>query len=143
MVNAEIVQTRFYLTLLLALGLVIPAGQAHSETPGPEGVRYELLRLLIAEGNHSLTNRKFCEKFVQGGQDTVGKFIAWNLSFYSDKQANSLVAACDGKPGTKLCTITFYADSKGESPWACGLRFKYDSKKSKVDTSTIECIGTC
>ena len=108
-----------------------------------EKLKYEMLSTLFKNAATSLKDKTFCEAFSKNGQDTVGKFIAWSLSFYAEEHANHLEAVCEKHLDTKRCTVNFYADSKNESPWACGLRFLYDSKKSKVDTSSIECVGSC
>lgn len=108
-----------------------------------EQKRFRLLRAAFDASNESLRTRLYCESFVQNQQDTVGKFIAWSLSFYGTGQDNSVRTQCEKRKNGETCTITFAADSKGESPWSCGLRFKFDSKTMKLDPKTLECIGTC
>ena len=108
-----------------------------------EKLRYELIGRLIEQGNVSLKGKKGCENFVRFKQDSVGRFMAWSLSFYSRDQVNSVEVTCDQQKSGELCAVNFYADSKGESPWSCGLRFLYKTKKRQIQSSSIECIGTC
>jgi len=110
---------------------------------GKERLRYELIDKLIENGNLSLSNKKYCENFVKNKHETVGRFMAWSLSFYSSGQDNSVEAACEKLKIGEFCSVTFKADSKGGSPWSCGLRFRYDAKKREIQNSSLECIGSC
>lgn len=109
----------------------------------PEKLRFEILSQLISQGGLSLKGKQGCESFAQSKQETVGRFMAWSLSFYSKDQANSVEVKCDKRKNDETCSVNFYADSKGESPWSCGLRFLYKPKKKQIQSSSIECIGTC
>lgn len=109
-----------------------------------ENLKYGLLKSLMLNASSSLKGRKYCDSFVTNGQDTIGKFISWNLSFYEENQSNSVSATCEkANASFESCTVNFYADSKGESPWACGLRFKHEPKTKKIDFQSVECVGTC
>lgn len=108
-----------------------------------EKLSYNLLSGLLAKGTTPLKGRAMCETFVNSGQDTVGRFISWSLSFYHRGKDNSISSECKKLKGHSECTVNFAADSKGESPWSCGLRFKYNTKKSSIDFKSIECVGTC
>lgn len=137
------------IAILIAL-LSFSAAEPPAPMPGPgltqeqtEKQNYELLALLMENARVSLSGKKFCDSFVKSKHETVGKFMAWSLSFYSKDQANSVQSSCEKINGAEFCTIEFDANSKGESPWSCGLRFQMRPKRKGLQVKTIECIGTC
>lgn len=108
-----------------------------------EDLKFKLMRELFMMGGHKLNSQTGCQDFVKSKQDTVDRFIARNLSYFSPNQANSISAKCEQSDVHQLCSVEFHADSKGESPWSCGLRFLFDFKLQKIRKGTFECIGTC
>jgi len=74
---------------------------------------------------------------------SVGRFMAWSLSFYSPRQDNSIEVHCKKLKNNEICSLNFNSDTKGESPWSCGLRFLYESEKGIIQDSSFECIGSC
>lgn len=138
----------FILNLLLISSSFANTGSSQAtesslSTEDSEKLHFELINKLIDQGTLSLKGKKGCESFVQFKQDTVGRFMAWSLSFYSRDQANSVDVSCDKQKTEKTCSVNFSADSKGNSPWSCGLRFLYKMKNRQIQSSSIECIGTC
>jgi|JI9StandDraft_2_1071091.scaffolds.fasta_scaffold457601_1 hypothetical protein len=132
------------IVLFIFLSILSPASaESVDQEVTKEKLSYNLLSGLLAKGTTPLKGRAMCESFVTGGQDTVGRFISWSLSFYHRGKDNSILSECKELKGQTECTVYFAADSKGESPWACGLRFKYNPKKSAIDFKSIECVGTC
>lgn len=74
----------------------------------------------------------------------MGSFVAWSLSFYEKGVQNSVDVSCDDLSARNTtCHVTFSADSAGESPWACGLRFKLKTKSWTIDRSSFHCTGSC
>jgi hypothetical protein len=110
---------------------------------GKQAQHFELISLLISKEKVSLKGMKNCENFFKSNQDNVGRFMAWSLSFYIPRQDNSIEVHCEKQKNNEICSLIFYTDSKGESPWACGLRFLYESKKGIIQDSSFECIGSC
>jgi hypothetical protein len=118
-----------------------PSIQTSHKEARLENLRYELLNAVMSGSSQRLTSKKSCENFVSNGQDTIGKFVSWSLSFYEADKDNRIETNCLNSD--QSCTVEFFADSKGEGRWACGLRFKYDRKKHKIDSKSVECIGSC
>ncbi len=143
----------FMIVACIFLLFGLSAGASNAPTPHPkadeatlveaEKNREELLNVLLSNPSLSLKGRKFCETFVANGRGNVGKFISRSLSFFQEGQANSITGQCDSRESKATCKVEFLADSKGESPWFCGLKFKLNRKTSKIDPATLECTGSC
>lgn len=106
-----------------------------------EELRARLLSTLLRQSSRKLPGKNGCE--AQAGR-ILGDWVATNLSYFEADQANSIRASCEILPGAiQRCSVEFNADSKGESPWSCGFRFRIDRDLKKIDFKTLECIGTC
>ena len=70
-------------------------------------LKFDLLKALLENVGLSLKGRSSCDIFVQSNHDTVGKFIAWSLSFYDEGQANRIHGACEKIKTSKNCTVYF------------------------------------
>jgi hypothetical protein len=146
------VSTRACLFTFVALG-TLPVAVPDAYAKDDDALtRARILTVLMTHALEPLKGHPHCASFtgVQGGKSTVGGFIAWNLAFMERGVDNAVTVRCepwqDGaywRRGRSLCEVSFNADSKGESPWSCGLRFERDDATNSVDAKTLQCIGTC
>lgn len=136
----------------LLVSLLVPrlarsedGGTPKQDAQDPVILRARVLQALMAISREPLEGHAHCDfQTALPGPLTVGSFIAWNLSFLERGVDNSVSVTCDGlSTPTALCSISFNADSAGESPWSCGYRFKLKTRAWTVDRASLECIGTC
>lgn len=115
-------------------------------------VRARIITTLMTHSREPLKGHEFCDSFtgLDGTKSTVGSFVAWSLAFMEQGVDNSVTVKCEpwkqGAPwkrGKSQCDVSFNADSKGESPWSCGLRFEQDDAKKSIDPKSFQCMGTC
>ncbi len=129
----------FFVSLVFFSGTF--AGQAG------EKLKLELMNQLMTIGSQKLPKSNGCESFTFGGKKeiTILDFFAWNLQYFSEGKANSITAVCNqSKMKSELqCELNFNADSRGESPWSCGLRINRERKSKTIRPDTLECIGSC
>lgn len=145
--------SRLALTLILtflfcALGSGAESAKPAPEPPEEQPLRFRLMSELLKVSGKALPRGKHCDfnlnDYEKSGPLTIGKWMAWNLSFYQSGPANSIAATCaPAKKAKARCELNFQADSKGESPWSCGFRFDVRLPSHQIDVSTLECTGTC
>lgn len=112
--------------------------------PARQTIEHKILSQLLAIPSTSLVKLKNCNVHTDVLKTpTLGEWISWNLSFFEPGKANGIEASCKVIKKQKQCQVEFFADSKSDSPWSCGLRFNMDSKTDSLVPSTIECIGPC
>ncbi len=133
------------LLMVPRLALGADGGTSKQDEEDPALLRARVLQALMAISREPLKGHAHCDFQTQlQGPLTVGSFLAWNLSFFERGVDNSVGVTCEGlSTPTAVCSVSFNADSAGESPWSCGYRFKLKTRSWTVDRASLECTGTC
>lgn len=146
------ISIKLLLTLILLTGISQTSFSKNKEVNriDPQLFNFDILQQLIKSSSLPLDKFEGCtfayqdSKLAAIQQPTLGHFISWNLSIFSQNKNNSSELKCDKMTNINSCILKFKSNSgkRDNSPWNCGLKFNIDNSNI-IDTHSISCIGTC